>query len=198
MSRNYHQYLSSLNIGFITTSEEHILINNNAQYVDFKATLHSRWLHTTLMRKTIISFVWLLSFKQVPWSYVNGTAIPFCLVAWSHKLHKCFVKMKSFMRLAPLVVKNHYSCRQANGPSLKQRKWNIAQVPQSETQCFWWFEMSCVRGNEERMQLSFCPWWKSLFQSHATSTRLINLELGQEPVFSAMPVLIQTLSEWEE
>lgn len=115
----------------------------------------------------------------------------FVVSAWLRTLHKCFGKMESSMCPAPLVVKNHYSCRRANGPFLKQRIWNIAQIPQSDKQCFWWFEMSCANDNKEGMELSLCPWWKSLFQNCATSSKLINQEQGERRFPSATPVLIQ-------
>lgn len=96
-------------IKFITTTEWSVLINNNAEFNGLKAALSPQRLHTTLMREQLYLFVWLLSSCE---KVLMGTAIPFGLGARSHKLHKCFVKMKSFVRSCPIRgEKHHYSLR---------------------------------------------------------------------------------------
>lgn len=47
---------------------------------------------------------------------------------------------KQFMFSASVATNSHFYCREANGPSLKQQKWNAAKAPQSDKQCFGWFK----------------------------------------------------------
>lgn len=74
----------------------------------------------------------------------------------SHKLHTCFVKMKTFMCLAPLSVTNHYSSSKLMAHPLNKENERLLEYHTSDQQRCGCLKISCVIGNEKEMQLLLC------------------------------------------